>query len=121
MDESFIEQQRRRLEALRAQLLGPEEAGLARERAAKEARGEESQEFEDAAQNMAENEIHQALHDVDNRRLQAIDRALQKIAEGTYGLSDRSGKPIPKPRLEVTPEAVLTVQEEEQMERQHKR
>ena len=37
--------------------------------------------------------------------------ALQKIAEGTYGISDRSGAPIPKARLVATPEAVVTVEE----------
>jgi len=58
---------------------------------------------------------------VDERRLRAIDRALAKIDEGTYGLSDMSGKPIPKASLEATPEAVLTVEEEEQREKQQRR
>lgn len=70
---------------------------------------------------MAENEIDEAIHRVDERRLRAIDRALAKIDEGTYGLSDMSGKPIPKARLEATPEAVLTVEEEEQREKQQTR
>jgi len=117
MKKSFIEHQRRRLEQLRLQILGPEESGLARERATKEAKGDESRAFEDAAQDMAENEIHQALHDVDDRRLHAIERALEKIREGTYGRSDISGDLIPRARLEAVPEAALTVQEEENLER----
>jgi DnaK suppressor protein len=44
-------------------------------------------------------------------------RALQKIDESTYGLSDLSGEPIPKARLEIVPEAFLTVQEEEEREK----
>lgn len=44
-------------------------------------------------------------------RLGAIRRALQKIDDGTYGLSDESGKPIPMKRLEAVPESVLTVEE----------
>ena len=40
-----------------------------------------------------------------------IERALKKIELGTYGLSDVSGKPIPRERLEAMPEAVLTVEE----------
>ena len=32
---------------------------------------------------------------------------------GTYGLSERSGKPIPKERLIAVPEATLTLDEEE--------
>ena len=58
-----------------------------------------------------------ALRDqVDARRLRVVERALQKIDEGTYGLSDASGKPIPKDRLESTPEAILTAQEEQREE-----
>jgi RNA polymerase-binding transcription factor len=58
---------------------------------------------------------------VEEHRLRAIERALAKIDEGTYGLSDLSGDPIPKGRLEAMPEAVLTIQEEEARERQQRR
>jgi DnaK suppressor protein len=61
---------------------------------------------------MAQNEVDQALHDVNDRRVSHIERALQKIEEGTYGVSDVSGKLIPKARLEAVPEAILTVDEE---------
>jgi DnaK suppressor protein len=57
---------------------------------------------------------------VEEHRLRAIERALAKIDEGTYGLSDLSGDPIPKGRLEAMPEAVLTIQEEEARERQQR-
>jgi len=39
-----------------------------------------------------------------------IDRALAKIAGGTYGLCERCGKEIPKPRLKALPYAALCVQ-----------
>lgn len=45
--------------------------------------------------------------------LTRIERALAKMDEGTYGLSDKSGKPIPAERLDAVPYAVLTVQEQE--------
>ncbi|HEX6207293.1 MAG TPA: TraR/DksA C4-type zinc finger protein [Actinomycetota bacterium] len=38
-----------------------------------------------------------------------IDRALEKLSEGTYGRCDRCGEPIPKERLEVKPAATLCV------------
>lgn len=44
-------------------------------------------------------------------RLAAIDRAEQRIADGTYGRSVRSGQPIPDDRLEADPTAELTVEE----------
>lgn len=120
MDKSFIEQQRGRLRALRRQILGPELAELEKERAEKQMHGDEPHELEETAQEMSVTEIHQALHDVDNRRLQSIERALQKIEEGTYGISDVSGKRIPRARLEATPEATLTVEEEAEFEAQRR-
>jgi RNA polymerase-binding transcription factor len=44
-------------------------------------------------------------------RLDAIDRALRRIDDGTYGRSVRSGVPIPEARLEADPAAELTVEE----------
>jgi DnaK suppressor protein len=61
--------------------------------------------------------VRQATHDVDEQRVNNIERALQKIDDGTYGYSDESGDPIPKARLEAAPESVLTVQEEQARER----
>ena len=44
-------------------------------------------------------------------RLAALDRALQRVADGSYGRSIRSGAPIPDERLKADPAAELTVQE----------
>jgi DnaK suppressor protein len=44
-------------------------------------------------------------------RLAAIERAEERLAAGTYGLSVRSGEPIPDGRLEANPTAELTVEE----------
>jgi RNA polymerase-binding transcription factor len=46
------------------------------------------------------------------RRLEAVERAEERLAAGTYGLSVRSGEPIPDGRLEAEPLAELTVDEE---------
>ncbi|MGE5407984.1 MAG: TraR/DksA family transcriptional regulator [Syntrophothermus sp.] len=45
------------------------------------------------------------------RRLEAVERAEERLAAGTYGLSVRSGEPIPDERLEANPTAELTVDE----------
>jgi DnaK suppressor protein len=118
---AFVEQQRKRLEALRTQLAGTESARHAKELALRSERGGEAKEHEDDAQDMAARDVDEAVDRVDERRLRAIDRALKKIEEGTYGLSDASGDPIPKPRLEALPEATLTVQEEEEAEKRQRR
>ncbi|HWF35111.1 MAG TPA: hypothetical protein VG295_07055 [Solirubrobacteraceae bacterium] len=47
------------------------------------------------------------------RKLEAVERAEARLAEGTYGLSVESGEAIPDARLEVVPTAERTVEEEE--------
>jgi DnaK suppressor protein len=47
-------------------------------------------------------------------RLAAIERAEQRITKGTFGVSTRSGLPIPEARLEADPAAELTVEEASQ-------
>ncbi|AMM17605.1 conjugal transfer protein TraR [Burkholderia sp. PAMC 28687] len=112
LSEAFITQQRTRLEAMRRELLGGEENTIADERTSQEKHDDEAVEFEDDAQNMAQDEINQSLRNVNEHRIGDILRALQKISEGTYGLSDESGDPIPKARLEAMPEAIYTVAEQ---------
>ena len=43
------------------------------------------------------------------QRLAAVNAALEKIGEGTYGLCSSCGKAIPSERLEIFPEADLCV------------
>jgi DnaK suppressor protein len=45
--------------------------------------------------------------------LAALERAEQRLKDGTYGLSVESGEPIPDARLEALPTAERTVEEEE--------
>jgi|GEM_PF-169810 len=116
LEPAFIERQRQRLQTLRAELLGEEGERSRDARDYQEAHGRDSPELEERAQNLAQGEIRQARHDADTRRLRQIDRALKKIDEGSYGRSDVSGHPIPRARLEITPEAALTVAEERQRE-----
>lgn len=49
--------------------------------------------------------------------LKQIDRALEKIEEGTYGVCDISGLEIPKARLDAIPYATMTVKAQEQLEK----
>ena len=46
-------------------------------------------------------------------QLAALDRAEARLKAGTYGLSVRSGTPIPEARLEARPTAELTVEEQQ--------
>ena len=42
-------------------------------------------------------------------RLDRVERALEKLDEGTYGTCDACGKSIPAPRLQAMPDSVLCV------------
>lgn len=46
-------------------------------------------------------------------QLAAVDRAEQRLRDGTYGRSVVSGEPIPDARLEARPTAELTVDEQQ--------
>jgi DnaK suppressor protein len=48
-------------------------------------------------------------------RLATVERAEQRLKEGTYGRSIRSGVPIPDDRLRADPAAELTVEEASQL------
>jgi len=112
LDPAFIERQRKRLLAMRAQISQGEEGRASEARSVQEEQGGEAQEYEERAQDLEKKEIYQGLHEVDQRRLENITRALQKIEDGTYGRSDVSGTPIPEARLLANPEAINTAEEE---------
>jgi DnaK suppressor protein len=57
-------------------------------------------------------ELDEGLADDLRERLAALDRAEQRLAAGTFGLSLESGEPIPDERLEAFPTAERTVEEE---------
>ena len=46
-----------------------------------------------------------------------IDRAIEKIDEGTYGICDVTGDEIPSKRLEAVPYATMTVSAQEKLEK----
>jgi DnaK suppressor protein len=117
LDAAFIEKQRHQLIKLRAALLAAarrdesEEAAIKSESAAAGAR-----DYEDEAQKLDMLELKGNLVVRDAERLERVDRALKKIEEGTYGLSDSSGQPIPRERLEAVPESIFTLAEEKARE-----
>lgn len=49
--------------------------------------------------------------------LRQVERALAKIAEGTYGICDITGEQIPLARLEAVPYANMTVGAQEKLEK----
>ena len=81
--------------------------------------GEEADEqhASNLAANLYQDELDEGLSDDLRARLAALERAERRLAAGTYGLSIKSGEPIPDDRLEALPAAELTAEEERAQER----
>jgi DnaK suppressor protein len=110
MDEA---QARARLDAERAEvmsLLDDEELAGQRDRET-ENEDAETGDSADAAQPLTAEGVDDSIADTLRDRLAAIDRALLRLDNGTYGRSVRSGVPIPDARLDADPAAELTVEE----------
>jgi len=105
-------QLRRALEARRAQL----------QRAVDEHREQVSEtepetgDTADVAEGVIEDRERAALDEHDRALLEEIDHALAKFDEGTYGLSEKTGHPIPIARLLAVPWARCDADEAERIE-----
>ena len=66
----------------------------------------------DAGTELFEQERDTSLIERLERDLEAVERAFKRLAEGKYGVSVDSGKPIPDQRLEAVPWAERTVEEQ---------
>ncbi|MBF5041531.1 TraR/DksA family transcriptional regulator [Aggregicoccus sp. 17bor-14] len=65
----------------------------------------------DLAEDQRRDTVSVSHTDVDDRELAQVRRALDKLAEGTYGVSDLTDEPIPLARLEAIPWATANVDE----------
>lgn len=101
-----------------AELLGAERARVEGEIAGLKTAGRENRaaeretgDYADPATALTSEGVDDALLVGLQNRLDAVGRAEERLADGTFGLSVRSGLPIPDERLEADPAAELTVEE----------
>jgi DnaK suppressor protein len=71
----------------------------------------------DRASESEEDAEELGVADPDDRILGQVERALSKLEQGTYGLSEVSGEPIGFDRLEALPWATQTAQEKQAREK----
>lgn len=102
--ETMAYQLRVALGQARAQLQQPEDA-----RGFSQHQADEGSEGFERSMNLQTAEQKRAI-------LQRVERSLEKLDEGTYGICDISQQPIPLARLEAIPYATMTVQAQQQME-----
>jgi len=103
------------LHRLRAALSHKRDALIAARRATEaDQRGIGDRETEqgDVAEHLIEQEAALRIGVFDAELLADVERALKKLDDGHYGLSEESGVPIPLARLEAVPWARRTAQEE---------
>jgi DnaK suppressor protein len=73
----------------------------------------EQGDLSDSAEPFTSEEENDAIARGLQQRLEAVQRAEQRLGDGTYGLSVLSGEPLSDARLEADPAAELTVEEME--------
>jgi len=110
---AFLEAKRRQLDELKATLRGTRAAASAESSQVNASAGGAAREYEDDAQRLTTLELEGSLELRDTQRLANVERALRKIEEGSYGLSDLTGEPIALERLNATPDALYTLDEQE--------
>ena len=120
LEQEFVESQRVRLIDLRDELVRIREGMAEDERDLGEAEGDTQLDSGDLSQSMFTREMDASIEEQVERRLGEVDRALQKLEEGTYGLSDESGESIPRGRLEAVPEAIRTGEEQKRFEQERR-
>jgi DnaK suppressor protein len=64
---------------------------------------DEPRELEEAAQRGSERDTTLAVERPEQALLADVERALEKLDAGTYGLSEKTGAPIPYERLAAVP------------------
>lgn len=101
-----------RLEAERAVYAGDDRTD-SEEDAAGELSHSDANDPADEATNLFDRERDRAAIGNMERILGKVNRALEKMDEGTYGQSDIDGTPIPLDRLEALPYALTTVDQED--------
>ena len=117
LDQEFIEGQRRRLIDLRDELAGVRD-GLGEDEREIEGQDEDATETDsgDMSRTIFDREMDASVREQIERRLGDVERALEKIEDGTYGVCDDTGENIPKGRLEAVPEAIRTVEAQQRFE-----
>jgi len=116
LKKSEINQFKKRLEEMRNKLIGALQISTSEVKKPDEATGY-AQHQADQGTDDFDRKLSLELTSQEFQLLRQIERALEKVNEGTYGICDISGEEIPKARLEAMPYALTTVKAQEQLEK----
>lgn len=116
LKKSEIQNFKKRLEEMRSQVLRTLEGTKKEVTSPDEAKGYSQHSADEGTDDFVKN-VSLEVTNKEMKLLRQIDRALEKIEEGTYGLCDVSQEEIPSKRLEAIPYATMTVKAQEKMEK----
>ena len=85
--------------------------------ALKELRNQSSGDVVDFALDSAQDEINSQLAEVESRELAQIDKALEKMRTGKYGVCEGTGQAIPLTRLKALPYAQYSIEAQREIEK----
>jgi len=106
MRKAFLKKSRETLEAMRAQLMRNVREELHEGR---ETQKDEGMDTYDLASEARDREISHILTDRDREKVAAIDEALSRVADGSYGVCEECGGDIAEARLAALPFTRLCV------------
>jgi RNA polymerase-binding transcription factor len=117
MRKAFLKKARETLEEMRAQLLRNVQQDLNEVR---DASKDEGMDTYDLASDARDKEINLILGDRDREKVQAIDEALSRVGDGSYGICESCESDIAEARLQALPFTRLCVNCQAERERELK-
>lgn len=118
MDQAFMMQMKQRLEAMKAEILNKLMAEDEEFRSMAESG--DTKDVVDVASTDIDKKMLSALGAQELKQLRLIESALVRIDNGKYGICLKSGKPIPRERLEAIPYALYRVEYQNQIDRRNR-
>lgn len=118
MDQDFVHKMKQRLIDMKMEIL---QNLIAEDEEFQElVESSDSKDLVDIASSDIDKKTLEALGAQDLKRLRLIDAALARIEADKYGICLKSGKPIPKERLEAIPYALYRIEYQNEVERRNR-
>lgn len=118
MDKAFVGQMKQKLLDMKKEIL---EKLLADDEEFRDiVDNDDSKDLVDIASTDIDKTTLEALGSQEMKRLRLIESALVRIENGKYGICLKSGKPIPKERLEAIPYALYRIEYQNEFERRNR-
>jgi RNA polymerase-binding transcription factor DksA len=118
MDKKFVEKMKQKLLDMKKEIL--ENLVSENEDFQNIIETDDSKDLVDIASTDIDKRVLDALGAQEMKRLRLIESALARIEQGKYGICLKSGKPIPKERLEAIPYALYRVEYQSELERKNR-